>query len=67
MAGGWVAKTTKDEWFGVDFYDDVKVTRMSIQGRQDADQWVTSFILKYSSDGYLYETYKIKGKEKVYD
>lgn len=65
MAGAWVAKTTKDQWLGVDFYDTVKVTRMSIQGREDADQWVSSFILKSSIDGYMYETYKVNGKDKV--
>lgn len=64
-AGAWVSKGTNDEWFGVDFYDTVQVTRMSIQGREDADQWVTSFAIKYSNDGYMFKPYKINGRDKV--
>ena len=34
------------------------MTRVSTQGRQNAAQWVTKYILAYSYDGVFYEEYK---------
>ena len=45
--------------------NDTKVTGVATQGRQDADQWVTSYKLQYGSDGLNFQYYKDQGEEKV--
>ena len=64
---GWVASAhNQQQWFQVDFGSWTKVTRVSIQGRQDAAQWLTKFKLVYSYDGVFYRDYKEDGdKAKV--
>ncbi|XP_031566626.1 uncharacterized protein LOC116301675 [Actinia tenebrosa] len=66
-AGGWVAKdSNKDQWLAVDFLRIVKISRISSQGRQDEDQWVTSYGIEHSKDGISYKAYQDdKGREKI--
>jgi len=42
----------------VDLAAKTEVTGMQIQGRQDADQWVTSFTISYSIDGTSFTFYQ---------
>ena len=54
--GAWSAKTNDlGQWIQVNFRELTRVTEVVIQGRQDADQWVTAFKLSYSLDGKHFE------------
>ena len=63
--GAWAAKTSDVfQYLQINFGDWTKVTRVVIQGRQDANQWVTSFSLSYGDDDVFFKTYK-SGTKKV--
>ena len=56
--GGWVARLNdKNQFFQVYFGDWRNVTRVAIQGRQDSDEWVTSFSLSYGYDSVFFQDY----------
>ena len=64
--GGWVAGwNDKHPFLQVNFRDWRKVTRVAIQGRQDADQWIESFSLSYGYDSVFFEDYREDGVKKV--
>ena len=64
--GAWVAQWNDNNPFlQVHFSDWRKVTRVAIQGRQDADQWVESFSLSYGYDSVFFEDYKEDGVKRV--
>ncbi|XP_078348538.1 uncharacterized protein LOC144633566 [Oculina patagonica] len=66
-AGGWVAQWYDNSPFlQVNFGDWRKVTRVAIQGRQDADQWVKSFSLSYGYDSVFFKDYKEDGVNKIF-
>ena len=46
------------QWFQVDFGNLTTVSVIGTQGRQDFDQWITTYRLSYSYDGLLYAAYK---------
>ena len=57
--GAWSSLVNNQgQWFQVDFGYTMKITRVATQGRQDADQWVTSYTLSYSQDGGHFYPYK---------
>ena len=57
--GAWSAlRNDVHQWLQVDLGAETEVTGVQIQGRQDADQWVTSFTISYSSDGTTYTPYQ---------
>ena len=57
--GAWSAlRSDVHQWLQVDLGAKTEVTGIQIQGRQDADQWVTSFTISYSSDGTTYTFYQ---------
>ena len=41
------------------------VTRILTQGRQDANQWVTSYTVSYSNNGRTFRSYTKRGRVKV--
>ena len=56
--GAWSAKYNNGRQFlQVNFGRWVKITRVSLQGRQDANQWVKKFTLSYSYDGVYFRPY----------
>ena len=56
--GAWSAKhNNKNQWLQVYFGKWVKITRISTQGRSDANQWVKSYTLSYSYDGVWWYRY----------
>ena len=57
--GGWSARTNDvKQWLQVNFCGRLTLlTRVATQGRQDADQWVTSYTLTYSLDGFTFLKY----------
>ena len=63
--GAWAARTNDVfQYLQINFGDWTKITRVAIQGRQDANQWVTSFSLSYGDDDVFFKTYK-SGTKKV--
>ena len=64
--GAWVAaKKDHNQWLQVDFGVETLVTRIATQGRQDADQWVKEYTLRYSTDGFYFQQYQPSGFTKV--
>ncbi|CAH3197941.1 unnamed protein product, partial [Porites evermanni] len=57
--GAWSAlENDVHQWLQVDLEGKTEVTGIKIQGRQEVDQWVTSFTISYSSDGTTYISYQ---------
>jgi len=64
--GAWSAKTNDVfQYLQINFGDWRKVTRVAIQGRQDTDQWVTSFSLSYGYDAVFFKDYNENKAKKV--
>ena len=64
--GGWIPKAQDhNQWLQVDFGVETQVTRVETQGRQDADQWVKEYTLRYSNDGSYFHHYQPSGFTKV--
>ncbi|XP_032227696.2 uncharacterized protein LOC5503440 [Nematostella vectensis] len=65
--GGWAAKNNDNkQWLQLDFDSYKTVTRIATQGRQDANQWVTSYSVKYSQDGSVFSPYQHNGKDVIF-
>lgn len=64
--GAWCSRRTNNkQWLQVDFGTDAYVTRVCTQGRHNADQWVTSYYVSFSSRGQRFITYKEGRRTKV--
>ena len=58
-AGAWCARTNDvSQWLQVDLGKKTEVTGIKTQGRQDTDQWVTSYTISYSNDGHTFTSYR---------
>ena len=65
-AGSWVAKKNDvNQWLQIDLGTPTTVTKVATQGRQDSDQWITSYSLPYSLAGSFWVQYTVRGKKKV--
>ena len=64
--GAWCSKRRdRAQWLRVDFGGLTRVTRIATQGRQNSDQWVTSYYMSYSRKGRRYTPYREKRRTKV--
>lgn len=64
--GAWSAKTKNNkQWIQIDFGRVTTLTGIATQGRYDAHQWVTSYIVRYSNDGQRFRDYKQYGRTRV--
>ena len=64
--GAWCAKTSNNkEWLQIDLGNPTTVTKVATQGRQDANQWPTSYSISYSLTGSYWVQYTVRGKIKV--
>ena len=64
--GAWIAqKQDHSQWLQADFGVETDVTRIATQGRQDANEWVKKFTLRYSTDGSYFKQYQPSGYTKV--
>ena len=64
--GAWAAQRNDVyQYLQVNFGDWTKVSRVAIQGRSDANQWVKSFSLSYGYDHVFFKDYKEDGSRKV--
>ena len=66
QGGAWCAKRrNRRQWLQIDFGALTRVTRIATQGKQNSAQWVKSYYLKYSKNGYSFLPYKENGRTKV--
>ena len=66
FVGAWCARHNNHlQWFKCDFGRPMKITQVATQGRQDTNQWVTSFYLSSSQDNVHWEVYKFRSAYKV--
>lgn len=64
--GAWSSKyNTRYQWLQVDFGGAAKIIRISTQGRQDANQWVTQYYVSHSLDRVHFAEYKERNNRKV--
>ena len=64
--GGWSAKkNNRKQWIQVNFRRPVRFSKVAMQGREDANQFVTSFAVAYSPDGYRWTPFKANSRLKV--
>lgn len=62
----WSArKNARTQWLQVNFGEMTRIKGVATQGRQDANQWVTSYTLSFSRDGEKFYSYKEHGRVKV--
>lgn len=62
----WSVRTRNTrQWFKVNFGDITKLKGIATQGRQDANQWVKTYVVTYSRDGVSYVPYKENRRIKV--
>lgn len=62
----WCARyNNHNQWLKFDFRRPTKVTGMAIQGRSNAHQWVTRFLLHSSQDNVHWAVYRYKNNDKV--
>ena len=54
-----------NQWLQVDFLQNVTLSKLATQGRDNTPEWVESYFLSYSMDGSVFETYKQCGEDKV--
>lgn len=66
LGGAWCAKRSdRRQWLKIDLGGLTRVSRIATQGRQNSDQWVTSYYVSYSTKGYRFITYKENRRTKV--
>ena len=65
-AGGWAAQINdKNQWLQVKFGQRVEIRGVATQGRHNVYQWMTSYSLRYSSDGMVFHHYQTNTKQTV--
>ena len=57
-SGSWGAKTrdTK-QWIGVEFETAFEIKAIQTQSRYNVDQWVKTYTVSYSLDGFIWNNY----------
>ena len=64
--GSWIAKyNNKNQWFQVDLGNRAIIIKCATQGRYDANQWVTSYSIRYGMNGFHFKIYKEGGRTRV--
>ena len=64
--GAWVAKyrNTK-QWLHIDLGQMSIIKGIATQGRREAHQWVSSYVLSYGKNGRRFRGYSVGGRFKV--
>ena len=66
QGGAWcVKRRDRRQWLQIDFGALTRVTRVATQGRQNSAQWVTSYYISYSRNGYKFIPYREGRRTKV--
>ena len=65
-AQAWCARyNNHNQWIKFDFVSVTKVTGVAVQGRSNAHQWVTRYLLYFSQDNVHWAVYRYKSNDKV--
>ena len=65
-ATAWAAgQNDQNQWIQVDLGEQKIVTKIATQGRNDYDQWVTSYGVSYSLNGQIFNQYQVHSIDKV--
>ena len=65
--GSWIAKhNNKHQWFQVDLGNRAIIIKCATQGRYDANQWVSSYTIRYGMNGFHFKIYKEGGRTRVW-
>jgi hypothetical protein len=65
--GGWYPKyNRRGEWVQVDLGTQARVTKVAIQGRYDANQYVKTFTMSYGNNGLRFYQYKVHGAVRTF-
>lgn len=63
--GAWSARSNDaGQWIQLDLNKVTKVTRIATQGRSDANQWVKTYLLEYSTNGVQFSSYGLMNGNK---
>ena len=66
-AGAWCTKTRDtNQWIKIDLGRPTTFTKVATQGRQDGNQWVTSYAVSYSLRTPHWVYYTNHGQRKVH-
>lgn len=66
LSGGWQSKyTNRYQWIQVYFVKPAKIIRISTQGQQDKNQWVTQYVVYHSMDPVNFKSYQERNNIKV--
>ena len=66
QGGAWCAKRRdRRQWLQVDFGALSTVFGVATQGRQNSAQWVTSYYISYSRNGYKFAPYREGRRTRV--
>ena len=64
--GAWVARHRNTrQWLQVDLRGMGIIKGIATQGRREANQWVSRYILSYSKNGLRFRTYTANGRLRV--
>ncbi|KAL9950565.1 hypothetical protein ACROYT_G043081 [Oculina patagonica] len=67
QGGAWCAKRRdRRQWLQIDFGALTRVSRVASQGRQNSAQWVTSYYITYSRNGYKFIPYREGRGTKIF-
>ena len=61
-----VRRNRVGQWFQVNFVELMRIKGVATQGRQNANQWVRSYTVRYSVDGMSFRPYRENRRVKVY-
>ena len=65
-AGAWcVRKPDTSQWLQINLGRGTTIKKVATQGRQDADQWVTTYSISYRPNRTFWVYVTIHGKKKV--
>ncbi|XP_028407274.1 uncharacterized protein LOC114529904, partial [Dendronephthya gigantea] len=66
-SGGWVASHDDVQpWIRIDFRANVTLRAIQTQGREDADEWVTTYEVSYGTTSNTYDKFHENGQVKVF-
>ena len=61
-----VRSNRRGQWFQVNFVELMRIKGVATQGRQNANQWVRSYTVRYSVDGMYFRSYTQGRRVKVW-
>ena len=66
LHSAWCSRTNdQNQWLQIKFAQRVEITRVATQGRHNANNWVKSYKLNYSSDGLQFYQYQTNQNQTV--